>query len=473
MQEGTLALMQLVKTIAALERAARRRPALHLRPRRPDDRRRLRLVRRPRRREHRRAQRPHRVRRGARLGGDDRRGAAAGLPAGRVPVRARVRRPDRHPGRASRRAGRDPRRARSAPAAANGAPGACAVVDRLLGRTKDSATPAVDVPPPPASTRATPSGPASCWPATPAGRTRSSSWRASPTASSSSTATASSATTGRSWAASARIDGRRVVIVGHQKGADTDENIRRNFGMAQAGGLPQGDPPLRARRALRDPRRHLRGHAGRLPGRRGRGARRRRGHRPRDHGHVPDPRPDRDRHHRRGRVGRGAGDRGRRRRGRARERRLLRDQPGGLRLDPLAHVREGGRRGAGDADVRRRPAGARGHRPHRAGARRGRPCRPGRDGSSPARDDHRAAGPACRCSPPDELVAARRAALPRLRGVRRPRRARGARGRPSDRASRIACGAPWSRWASPWRGGPGARAATAGTSLRRERRSDG
>jgi acetyl-CoA carboxylase carboxyl transferase subunit beta len=28
-----------------------------------------------------------------------------------------------------------------------------------------------------------------------------------------------------------RIDGRRVVIVGQQKGADTDENIRRNFGM--------------------------------------------------------------------------------------------------------------------------------------------------------------------------------------------------------------------------------------------------
>jgi acetyl-CoA carboxylase carboxyl transferase alpha subunit len=29
----------------------------------------------------------------------------------------------------------------------------------------------------------------------------------------------------------ARIDGRKVVVVGHQKGADTEENIRRNFGM--------------------------------------------------------------------------------------------------------------------------------------------------------------------------------------------------------------------------------------------------
>jgi acetyl-CoA carboxylase carboxyl transferase subunit beta len=29
----------------------------------------------------------------------------------------------------------------------------------------------------------------------------------------------------------ARIDGRRMVVIGQQKGADTDENIRRNFGM--------------------------------------------------------------------------------------------------------------------------------------------------------------------------------------------------------------------------------------------------
>ncbi len=29
----------------------------------------------------------------------------------------------------------------------------------------------------------------------------------------------------------ARIDGRRVVVIGQQKGAETEENIRRNFGM--------------------------------------------------------------------------------------------------------------------------------------------------------------------------------------------------------------------------------------------------
>ena len=74
--------------------AGRRRP-VHLGPVRPDHRRRLRLVRGGRRRQRRRAERAHRVRRRARLGGDDRRGAAAGLPAGRVPVRPRVRRPGR------------------------------------------------------------------------------------------------------------------------------------------------------------------------------------------------------------------------------------------------------------------------------------------------------------------------------------------------------------------------------------------
>ena len=45
MQEGTLALMQLAKTVARARAAARGRRAVHQRPHRPDDRRRLRLVR--------------------------------------------------------------------------------------------------------------------------------------------------------------------------------------------------------------------------------------------------------------------------------------------------------------------------------------------------------------------------------------------------------------------------------------------
>jgi acetyl-CoA carboxylase carboxyl transferase alpha subunit len=38
----------------------------------------------------------------------------------------------------------------------------------------------------------------------------------------------------------ARIDGRRLVVVGHQKGADTEENIRRNFGMPHPEGYRKG-----------------------------------------------------------------------------------------------------------------------------------------------------------------------------------------------------------------------------------------
>jgi acetyl-CoA carboxylase carboxyl transferase alpha subunit len=38
----------------------------------------------------------------------------------------------------------------------------------------------------------------------------------------------------------ARIDGVRFAVVGHQKGADTDENIRRNFGMPNPEGYRKG-----------------------------------------------------------------------------------------------------------------------------------------------------------------------------------------------------------------------------------------
>jgi acetyl-CoA carboxylase carboxyl transferase subunit alpha len=42
----------------------------------------------------------------------------------------------------------------------------------------------------------------------------------------------------------ARIDGHRVVVIGHQKGADTEENVRRNFGM------PHPDGYRKAMRAM-------------------------------------------------------------------------------------------------------------------------------------------------------------------------------------------------------------------------------
>ncbi len=41
----------------------------------------------------------------------------------------------------------------------------------------------------------------------------------------------------------ARLDGRPVMIIGHQKGRETKEKIRRNFGMLSAGRLPQSATP--------------------------------------------------------------------------------------------------------------------------------------------------------------------------------------------------------------------------------------
>ena len=106
MQEGTLALMQLAKTLAGPGAPARRRRALPVGPVRPDDGRRLRLLRGGRRRQPRRTGRPDRVRRVARLGRDHRPGTATGLPALGIPVRARVHRPGRRPAGPARRVGR-------------------------------------------------------------------------------------------------------------------------------------------------------------------------------------------------------------------------------------------------------------------------------------------------------------------------------------------------------------------------------
>ena len=107
----------------------------------------------------------------------------------------------------------------------------------------------------------------------------------------------------------ARIDGRRVVVIGQQKGAETEENIRRNFGMPHPEGYRKAMRVDGARRALRPAGRHVRRHA-RAPTRaRVRGARHRRGHRPLDRADDPPAHADRQRHHRRGRIGWRAGDR--------------------------------------------------------------------------------------------------------------------------------------------------------------------
>ena len=167
----------------------------------------------------------------------------------------------------------------------------------------------------------------------------------------------------------ARLDGRPVVVIGQQKGADTDENIRRNFGMphpegyrkamrvmelAERFGLPVVtfvDVPG----AHPGPESEERGIAEAIARSVG----------------ADDPPADADRHghHRRGRLGRRARDRRRRRRHRARERGLLGHQPGGLRLDPVADRRRGADRRGRDAHDRRRPARARRHRHRRRRSR--------------------------------------------------------------------------------------------------------
>ncbi|GIW19941.1 MAG: hypothetical protein KatS3mg065_0237 [Chloroflexota bacterium] len=160
----------------------------------------------------------------------------------------------------------------------------------------------------------------------------------------------------------ARIDGRRVVVVGHQKGAETEENIRRNFGMPHPEGYRKAIRCFELAERFGLPVLTIVDTPGRLPRPGRRGARGRRSHRSGHRLHDPPPNPHRDRHRRRGRLGRRPRHRRRRRRPRPRERRLLRHQPRGLRLDPLANGRSGARSRRGDADDGRRAARPRGGR---------------------------------------------------------------------------------------------------------------
>ena len=80
----------------------------------------------------------------------------------------------------------------------------------------------------------------------------------------------------------AAIAGRRVMVIGHQKGAETDENIRRNFGMAHPEGYRKAMRLMELAERFRLPVVTLRRHARRVAGRRRRGARRGRGDRPLD-----------------------------------------------------------------------------------------------------------------------------------------------------------------------------------------------
>ena len=138
-----------------------------------------------------------------------------------------------------------------------------------------------------------------------------------------------------------KLDGRTIVLAGHQKGRDVKERLDRQFGMA----YPEGyDKAMRAdgdRRALRVPVRLARRHARRVSGRRRRAARAGRRDRALAGRDVAPDRSDRRLHHRGGRLRRRRRDRRLRPRIDAGERDLFRDHPGGLRRDPLARCGRG------------------------------------------------------------------------------------------------------------------------------------
>ena len=102
-----------------------------------------------------------------------------------------------------------------------------------------------------------------------------------------------------------RFRGLAVMVIGHEKGADTDNRRAPQFRHGPARGLPQGGPADAAGRAVPPAGADLRRHARRPSRHRRRGARPGRGDRPRDRG-LPVARGAAGRHHRRrGRLGRG------------------------------------------------------------------------------------------------------------------------------------------------------------------------
>ena len=159
----------------------------------------------------------------------------------------------------------------------------------------------------------------------------------------------------------ALLDGRPVMVIGHQKGKDTESNILRNFGSPYPEGFRKAQRLMRLADKLGAAAGHLPRHGRRLP-RSGRGgARPGRGDRLVDQADDRAPGADRGRHHRRGGIRRRAGDRRRGRGAGARERHLLGDLARGLRGHPVARPGGGADGRGGDAHDRRRPARA-GHR---------------------------------------------------------------------------------------------------------------
>ena len=140
-----------------------------------------------------------------------------------------------------------------------------------------------------------------------------------------------------------RFRGRSVVVLGTEKGADTESRVAAQFRHGAARGLSQGAPADRAGRPLRPAGAELRRYLGRVSRHRCRGARPGRGDRPLDRGLPGGAGAAGRHHHRRGRLRRR--DRAGRRRPRADAGAcdLFGDLAGGLRLDPVARRGAGGR----------------------------------------------------------------------------------------------------------------------------------
>ena len=304
MQEGTLALMQLAKTLAALERLRAAGVPFLSRPVRPDDRRRLRLVRGGRRRQPRRAERPDRVRRRARLGrARSPRSCRPGSSA-RSSCSATASSTGSWPGRTcatswsaccgccrSRDCDADPGRARRARS-----PGfrPLSFLSTLADRVGELAGGEGSTDEEAGATATNGSGPTT------------------PTLDAPSDGVWARVQLARNLrrprtlefvaamtddfvelhgdrlfgddaaivAGLARLDGRRIVVIGQQKGADTDENIRRNFGMPHPEGYRKAMRVMELAERFGLPVVTFVDVPGRPPGPRVRGARHRRGDRP-------------------------------------------------------------------------------------------------------------------------------------------------------------------------------------------------
>ena len=152
----------------------------------------------------------------------------------------------------------------------------------------------------------------------------------------------------------ASFDGQTVMVLGHQKGNDTKENITRNFGMARPEGYRKAERLMRHAEKFGFPVITFIDTPGRRTRHRFRGARSGDGDRrePADHGRHWGT--DDRRRHRRGRLGRRAGHRRRRSHSDARERHLRGRFTGSLRGDPLEGRRARRRSSRDDAHHRGR-----------------------------------------------------------------------------------------------------------------------